>query len=204
MHLVVNFRQLMLGLWLVWALCWVVSGFTTKANLRRESLGSRLSHVVPLAFGMYLVVWPRVRVPWLSVQVLPDVLARYWFGVALVALGLAFTVWARVRLGRNWSGTVTQKADHELIRSGPYALVRHPIYTGLLTALLGSAIALGEPRGFLGVLIVLASFWRKLRIEEGFMRELFPGQYERYIAEVPALVPFTTAQRSAPRSGPPP
>jgi protein-S-isoprenylcysteine O-methyltransferase Ste14 len=77
--------------------------------------------------------------------------------------------------------------------------VRHPIYTGLLLALLGSAIALGEPRGFLGVLIVLCAFWRKLRIEEGFMRELFHEQYLRYMNEVPALVPFTAARRSAPR-----
>jgi protein-S-isoprenylcysteine O-methyltransferase Ste14 len=199
MHPVVNFRQLLLGMWLAWALYWVVSGFTAKPNRRRESPGSRLSHVIPLALGIYLVVWPQLRIPWLSAQLLPDVLARYWFAVALVASGLAFTVWARVRLGRNWSGTVTQKQDHELIRSGPYAFVRHPIYTGLLTALLGSAIALGEPRGFLGVLIVLAAFWRKLRIEEGFMRELFPGKYERYMEEVPALVPFTRARRSAPR-----
>jgi protein-S-isoprenylcysteine O-methyltransferase Ste14 len=199
MQLAVNVRQLMLAMWLAWVLYWVVSAFTAKTTRRRESPGSRLSHVLPLLFGVYLVVWPRVRVPWLSVQVLPDVLARYWLGLLLVAAGLGFTVWARVHLGKNWSGTVTQKEGHELIRSGPYAYVRHPIYTGLLTALLGSAIALGEPRGFLGALLVLASFWRKLRIEEGFMRELFPGQYERYIAEVPALVPFTKARRSAPR-----
>ncbi len=199
MHFVVNFRQLMLGMWLAWGLYWLVSGFTNKANQRRESAASRLSHVLPLLVGVYLIVWPQVAIPGLSTALLPDVLARYWLAVALVALGLGFTVWARVHLGRNWSGTVTQKEGHELIRSGPYAYVRHPIYTGLLAALLGSAIALGELRGFLGVAIVLGAFWRKLRIEEGFMRELFPGQYERYMAEVPALVPFTKARRSAPR-----
>jgi protein-S-isoprenylcysteine O-methyltransferase Ste14 len=155
--------------------------------------------VLPLLLGVYLIIWPRLPVPWLSEALLPDVPARYWLALALVAAGLGFTVWARLHLGRNWSGTVTQKQGHELVRSGPYALVRHPIYTGLLAALLGSAIALGEPRGFLGVFIVLGAFWRKLRIEEGFMRELFPGQYARYMTEVPALVPFTAARRSAPR-----
>jgi protein-S-isoprenylcysteine O-methyltransferase Ste14 len=199
MQFEVNLRQLILGLWLAWALYWTVSAFAAKATQRRESLGSRASHLLPLLLGVYLILWPQVRLPGLSDQILPDVLARYWIAVALLVLGLGFTVWARLHLGRNWSGTVTQKAGHELVRSGPYALVRHPIYTGLLTALLATAIALGEPRGFIGVLLVLASFWRKLRIEEGFMRQLFPGQYERYMAEVPALVPFTAARRSAPR-----
>jgi protein-S-isoprenylcysteine O-methyltransferase Ste14 len=117
----------------------------------------------------------------------------------LLALGLAFTVWARVYLGRNWSGTVTLKEGHELIRSGPYTYVRHPIYTGLLVALLGSAVACGELRAMIGLGLVAGAFIRKLRIEERFMREIFPGQYERYCAEVPALVPFTKARRSEPR-----
>jgi protein-S-isoprenylcysteine O-methyltransferase Ste14 len=197
--LVVNIRQVLQGMWLAWVLYWLISAATAKPTQRRELLSSRLSHLLPLLFGVTLIVWPRLDVPGMSRQLLPDVAARYWLATALVALGLGFTVWARVHLGRNWSGTVTQKQGHELIRSGPYAYVRHPIYTGLLAALLGSAIALGELRGFLGVLIVLGSFWRKLRIEEAFMRELFPGQYERYMAEVPALAPFTRVRRSAPR-----
>ncbi len=199
MHLTVNFRQLMLELWSAWALFWLVSALTAKPTRRREPIGSRLSHVLPLLLGAYLIVGPGERLPRLSAPLLPDVSARYWLALALVALGLGFTVWARLHLGRNWSGTVTQKEGHELIRSGPYAYVRHPIYTGLLAALLGSAIAVGELRGFLGLAIVLGAFWRKLRIEEGFMRELFPGQYERYMDEVPALLPFTAARRSAPR-----
>ncbi len=197
--LVVNIRQLMLGMWLAWALYWFVTAATAKPTQRRESLRSRASHLLPLLLGVTLIVWPRLDVPWISGQLLPDVAPRYWLATALVAFGLGFTVWARVHLGKNWSGTVTQKQGHELIRSGPYGYVRHPIYTGLLAALLGSAIALGELRGFMGVVIVLGSFRRKLHIEEGFMRELFPGQYERYMAEVPALVPFTKARRSAPR-----
>jgi protein-S-isoprenylcysteine O-methyltransferase Ste14 len=194
-----NFRQLILAMWLAWTLCWLVLAATAKRTQRRESLGSRLSHVLPLLLGVYLIVWPRLPVPWISRQLLPDAPPRYQLAAVLVALGLGFTVWARVHLGRNWSGSVTQKEGHELIRSGPYAYVRHPIYTGLLLALAGSAVAAGELRAVIGLLVVLAAFVHKLRIEEGYMRELFPGQYERYAAEVPALVPFTAARRSAPR-----
>jgi protein-S-isoprenylcysteine O-methyltransferase Ste14 len=124
---------------------------------------------------------------------------RFGSALALTVAGLAFTVWARVHLGRNWSGTVTLKEGHELIRTGPYAYVRHPIYAGLMVALLGSAVACGELRALIGFVIVTAALVRKLRIEERFMRESFPEQYRDYCAEVPALIPFTKPRRSAPR-----
>jgi protein-S-isoprenylcysteine O-methyltransferase Ste14 len=189
----------MLWLWLAWVLYWVVSAFSAKTTQRREPLGSRLSHVVPLLIGVALILRPRVPWDWLSLRLLPPGPLESALGVVLLALGLAFTVWARVYLGRNWSGTVTLKEGHELIRSGPYAYVRHPIYTGLLVALLGSAVACGELRALIGWCVVAGAFIHKLRIEERFMREIFPGQYPGYCAAVPALVPFTKARRSAPR-----
>jgi len=196
---VLIYRQLMLGLWLAWLLYWVISALSAKTTRRRESLGSRLSHVVPLLIGVALIVWPRVPSDWLSLRLLPHRPLTYAVGVALLVLGLAFTVWARLHLGQNWSGTVTLKEGHELIRSGPYAYVRHPIYTGLLVALLGSAVACGELRAMIGLSVVAGAFIRKLRIEERLMREIFPGQYQRYCAQVPALVPFTKLPRSVPR-----
>jgi protein-S-isoprenylcysteine O-methyltransferase Ste14 len=196
---VLIYRQLMLGLWFAWLLYWVIAALGAKTTQRRESLGSRLSHVVPLLIGVTLIAWPRVPWDWLSLPVLPHRPLTYAVGLTLVMLGLAFTVWARLHLGRNWSGTVTLKEGHELIRSGPYAYVRHPIYTGLLVALLGSAVACGELRAMIGLSVVAGAFTRKLRIEERFMREIFPGQYPRYCAQVPALVPFTKLPRSAPR-----
>jgi protein-S-isoprenylcysteine O-methyltransferase Ste14 len=196
---VLIYRQLMLGLWLAWLLYWVIAALGAKTTQRRESLLSRLSHIVPLLIGLTLIVWPRVPWGWWSLPLLPHRPLTYAVGLALVMLGLAFTVWARLHLGRNWSGTVTLKEGHELIRSGPYAYVRHPIYTGLLVALLGSAVAGGELRAMIGLSVVAGAFIRKLRIEERFMREIFPGQYQRYCAQVPALVPFTKLPRSAPR-----
>jgi protein-S-isoprenylcysteine O-methyltransferase Ste14 len=196
---VLIYRQLMLGSWLAWLLYWVISAFSAKTTRRRESLGSRLSHVVPLLIGVALIVWPGVPSDRLSLPLLPHRPLIYAVGLALLVLGLAFTVWARLHLGRNWSGTVTLKEGHELIRSGPYAYVRHPIYTGLLVALLGSAVACGELRAMIGLSVVAGAFIRKLRIEERLMREIFPGQYQRYCAQVPALVPFTRLPRSVPR-----
>lgn len=197
-HSVLIYRPLMLGLWLAWGLYWVIAALGAKTTRRRESPGSRLSHVVPLLIGVALIVWPRVPWRWLSLPLLPP-RPLHAVGLALLTLGLAFTVWARLHLGRNWSGTVTLKEGHELIRSGPYAYVRHPIYTGLLVALLGSAVGCGELRALIGLAVVAGAFIHKLRIEERFMRELFPGQYQRYCAAVPALVPFTKPPRSAPR-----
>ena len=194
-----SYRQLMLWLWFAWFVYWVVSALSVKSTRRRESLGSRLSHVVPLLTGVALILWPRVPWQWLSLRLLPPGPLQAALGLVLLAVGLAFTLWARVYLGRNWSGMVTVKEGHELIRSGPYAYVRHPIYTGLLVALLGSAVARGELRALIGLGIVAGAFIRKLRIEERFMRELFPQQYQRYCAEVPALIRFTRLPRSAPR-----
>lgn len=191
--------ELIFAAWLAWAAYWLISAARAKRTQRRESSTSRITYLVPLVLGAWLIAAPQLRWGPLSQQLWPDAAARCRCALVLVVLGLAFSVWARVHLGRNWSAGVTLKEGHELIRSGPYAYVRHPIYTGLTVALLGTAVACGEPRALLGLAIMLYSFVRKLRIEEGFMRELFPGDYERYRAQVPALVPFTKARRSAPR-----
>src|SRR5438477_11089067 len=94
------------------------------------------------------------------------VYALWWFGVVLCVAGLAVCIWARFTLGRNWSGVVTFKAGHELITSGPYALARHPIYTGLLSMALGTVIVLGHLAGIIAMPLIFMSFWIKLRYEE--------------------------------------
>ncbi len=109
---------------------------------------------------------------------------------ALTFAGIAFAIWARVWIAGNWSSDVTLKRDHELIVSGPYACVRHPIYTGILLALTGTTLAVGELRGLLAVVLACAAFWRKLGIEEAVMRRQFGEAYVRYAERVPALIPF--------------
>jgi protein-S-isoprenylcysteine O-methyltransferase Ste14 len=182
--------RLIFWLWWGWALYWMLSAIRNKATERRESLASRLAHLLPLAVGAALLAWPQPRWSTLALRLWPPSPAAYWIAVALLSAGLAFAIWARVHLGGNWSGTVTVKQGHELIRSGPYRYVRHPIYTGLIAALLGTAIASGTVHAVIGLAIIVVAFVRKLRTEEDFMRATFPGEYERYRNEVPALIPF--------------
>lgn len=178
-------------IWICWVTYWWIASQRTKTTERAESLASRLSHVVPLMIGAILIGTQNAGSwTWLSIRILPRGLADYWIGVALLLLGLSLTVWARRHLATNWSAAVTLKQEHELVTSGPYRWVRHPIYTGLLVALLGCAIARGEMRALLGLAFVFGAFVRKLRLEERWMREMFKDEYARYSAEVPALIPL--------------
>ena len=182
-------------MWLSWVVYWVWASRHAKPSERRESIGSRLLHVLPLLLAVGLLWNKRIPVALLDERLLPWAPWEFWIAALITAAGLLFTVWARVYLGRNWSGVVTIKQGHELIDTGPYALVRHPIYTGLLVAFIGSAVALGEWRGLLAVLIAWAALWRKLRLEERWMTERFGDQYVAYCQRVPALVPFRKWKR---------
>ncbi|HEY5263437.1 MAG TPA: isoprenylcysteine carboxylmethyltransferase family protein [Steroidobacteraceae bacterium] len=178
------------ALWVLWLLYWRIQARGTKSNAWRESTPSRLMHVVPTAVAALLLVLPTASVPVLNRRWLPWSFAVFWVGWLFAAAGLLFTVWARRHLASNWSADVTLKADHELITSGPYALVRHPIYTGLLMGFVGSALALGEWRGLIAVAIMILTLWRKLRVEERRMRQLFGAAYQNYQGRVSALIPF--------------
>lgn len=178
------------SLWLAWLAYWWISSRGAKANQRCESFASRASHGLPLVVAAALIANRPFAV--LAERLLPASLPVFVAGAAMVAMGLLFCVWARVHLGTNWSASVTVKQGHELVRSGPYGLVRHPIYTGLSLALLGTAVARGDVQGFVAVAIAVAAFWHKLRIEERWMQETFGDAYARYRAEVPALVPFVS------------
>ena len=177
-------------MWLSWAAYWWAASRNVKVAVRRESLRSRLAHIVPLTVAMLLLWGPRAPTAFLTQRFLPLTEWPFWLGVLLTAGGMLFSVWARLHLGRNWSGTVTIKQGHELITSGPYAVVRHPIYTGLLLAFLGSAVALGEWRGVIAFALAAGALWLKLRLEERWMRQQFGDAYSAYAARVAALVPF--------------
>ena len=177
------------AMWLVWAAYWWASASNVKPALRREGFVSRALHIVPLGAAVALLMPPGAALPILATRFVPSSEPGFWIGAAITAGGLLFAVQARRWLGRNWSGTVTVKHDHELVTGGPYGIVRHPIYTGLLAGFIGSAIALGEWRGLVAAALVLLAFARKIRLEERWMQERFGDAYRRYRQRVPALVP---------------
>jgi protein-S-isoprenylcysteine O-methyltransferase Ste14 len=174
-------------LWIGWLLSWLLaSGWTTK-TIVRQSPGSRITQSLPIWIGALLVFRPlggalaapllRPR-PWLD-----------WIAVPIAALGFALTWWARIHLGRFWSAAVTVKAEHALIRSGPYGLTRHPIYTGLLLALLATALVRNSLAALLGVGLIALGIVLKLRQEEQFLLTQFGAAYAAYKRDVPAIIP---------------
>ncbi len=176
--------------WILFLLYWQIKAIGTKTTQRLEPVASRVLRV--LIFGIAIVLLSTTRIPlrWLYLPLWPEGLWPFWLGAAVMIAGLLFAVWAREHLGSNWSRSVTIKQDHELITSGPYGVVRHPIYTGILTGFLGSAIALSQVRGFIAFVLVFLALWMKLRMEEQWMRAQFGETYATYAHETAALVPY--------------
>ncbi|RBP08582.1 protein-S-isoprenylcysteine O-methyltransferase Ste14 [Roseiarcus fermentans] len=184
------YRWLFPVLWLGFVAVWIAMARGGKAVAEREDAFSRLSHYLPLALGIVLIAAPDIPVPPLDGRFVPLALWPVRLGAAVTVAGIAFAIWARLWIAGNWSSDVTLKRDHELVVDGPYALVRHPIYTGILFGLAGTALAVGEWRAVLGVALVGVAWWRKLTIEETVMRRQFGDAYARYASRTRALIPF--------------
>lgn len=178
------------AIWIGLFILWIVSGAFAKASVRRESPGSRLPHLAIMVVAFLLLFDRPIYMGPLSQRFIADTTATQGIGLAMTIAGAAFAIWARLSIGSNWSGNVTIKQDHELKRDGPYAIVRHPIYSGLLLAMLGTAIAIGEWRGLAGLALALIGWRMKSLVEERFMREQFGEQYIAYQRDVKALIPF--------------
>ena len=182
-------NTLIIVLWVIWLVIWIGAAFFVKRTQRKEPLGTVLYERIPVMVGMVMLVRPQ----WLPVSLTGRLVAE-GSGLALGALGLViagmlFAYWARVHLGRNWSGEVIVKVGHTLITSGPYRWVRHPIYGGMTLALVGTALAIGAPYGFIALALILFGFLVRVRLEEALMRDTFPGEYDRYSRHTARLIP---------------
>ena len=173
--------------WGVFAITWAIASLFVKRTAERSRSMEWL-----LVTGAGVLAYAMVRNPhWFGTRTLwTPTEASDWLGAGVTVLGLWVTMWARFTLGRNWSAAVTFKQDHELIERGPYRYVRHPIYSGVLLMVLGSAMLRAWISGFVLCGILLVSFWFKLRAEERLLTEHFPEEYPRYRERVRALIPF--------------
>jgi protein-S-isoprenylcysteine O-methyltransferase Ste14 len=167
-------------LWLLWGVYWAVSALGRGPVRRRQPSVDRLAHILLMGVGFVFFYSADPRFGSLNARFMPPSdLADGASGV-LTAFGLGFSALARHHLGRNWSAEVTIRQDHALIRTGPYARIRHPIYTGLLIALLGAVLALGVYRAIVGFAIIAIGFYLKSRQEERFLAEEFGEEFERH------------------------
>ena len=188
-----DLHTLILGMWValgvLWAVLWVARLSGGRPAARSEPAWSRFLHLALMTMAFWLLFRKTPELGPLSSRIFPETPAVQITGAIITFAGLAFTAWARTVLGRNWSAVVTIRQDHHLIRTGPYRWVRHPIYSGLLLAMLGTAISVGLLRGLAGTLIGLAAFRMKASLEEAFLTEQFGPEYIEYKKKVKALIP---------------
>jgi protein-S-isoprenylcysteine O-methyltransferase len=176
--------------WGTFFVVWVLASIFTKRTVYHQSGAERLAYIGVAVIGWFLLFRGYRLPPPFSVRIIPRTDVILIATTILCVCGLGLCLWARFILGRNWSGTVTLKENHELIVRGPYRLVRHPIYTGLLAMFVATAIQLGHVAGMIGVALVFVSFWIKSNYEEELMNKQFPDQYAAYRQRVKRIIPF--------------
>ena len=178
------------GCWLVFVVIWLLAAVSTKRTVYRESHSRRLRYWLLFVVACFLMINGR-RLPYpLNLRIIPNAAPIAWTAEALCVAGLFVALWARMILGRNWSGMVTLKEKHELVESGPYRFVRHPIYTGMLAMFFATALVQRHLAGFVGVLMMFVSFWIKLGLEESLMLQQFPERYAAYRQRTKRIIPF--------------
>ena len=173
-------------LWVVFSVYWSIAARNASAAKSAESSGSRQFHLLLLNGSLLLLLIP---VPGLRARFLPDSPAVIAIGLTVQSAFLALALVARQHLGRNWSGDVTVKVDHALVRSGPYRRIRHPIYTAMIGMYLGTALVSGQTHALLAVAIIVAAYWRKIGLEETALRGEFGTAFDEYRRESWALFP---------------
>jgi len=179
------------AVWTVWALSWGLAAFWANRTVGQPARGSQFFYRAVTVAGIVLLfgINPReLAWPWRLRHAGPEFA---WATVALAAFGFAFAWWARLHLGRLWSSSVTKKAGHHVVDTGPYSLVRHPIYTGIITAAFAVFLLKGTLIALAGVAVMIAGFYIKAKLEERFLRqELGVDAYNAYASRVAMLIPF--------------
>ena len=181
------YRAIYLTLWLILVAYWISAAWGNKPTVYRVNPTWRILFI---AACVALIVLFRAYPGYFGHRIVSFSDERCWIGIGICAAGVAFAIWARRTLGRNWSGNPTIKEGHELIETGPYRFVRHPIYTGILVASVGTAVGVTRVRELVLLVFVAVSLWLKLKIEESLMTRQFPQTYPEYKRRTKALIPY--------------
>jgi protein-S-isoprenylcysteine O-methyltransferase Ste14 len=181
--------------WSVFGIYWVASGLRAKAPATHEAHWYRFLRLSILALVFLLLFWSRAASGFLGARFLPEIPVVAYAGFIATFIGLAIALWARLHLGRYWSDKVVLKVDHQLIRTGPYAHTRHPIYSGVLFAVLGTALVLGEWRGLLAFMTLLVNYSIKAKKEERILAARFISEFREHEADAGFLFPRFRAPR---------
>ena len=183
--------------WFVWWITWLAAAVWSDRAVKRPPRRSQIVYRLlaaggaVLVFGLYRHEISAEGILWHT----PNALS--WLLVLIALVGLLFTWWARIHLGRLWSSSVGRKADHRVVDTGPYGLVRHPIYSGITLASIATAALRGTLAAWLGVVVMTLGWYVKARMEEEFLREeLGADAYAAYERRVPMLVPFPRRLKS--------
>ena len=178
-----------IALWGGFALSWIAAMTWSSKAEKRVGFGRELAYrIVLIVGGVVFFIPAHGYVGPLRLWFLPY--KAVWPVIGVIALGFLFSWWARIWLGSLWSGQVTKKEDHRVVDTGPYAIVRHPIYTGILLAVYATAALKGTVPGLAGAAIITLGLWMKARLEERFLREELGGDYDTYRTRVPMLMPL--------------
>lgn len=175
--------------WVIFLVYWFVSAQKLKTIKKREPWNERIVYMAFMVASYALMFNDMFSVGWLGRRFVPISSELGAAGVAITFAGIGLAIWARWHLGQNWSAAVTVKEGHELIRSGPYGRIRHPIYTGMLVAFAGTALALGEYRGLLSLGIAIIGFFAKARKEERYLVQEFGPPFEEHIRRTGMFLP---------------
>jgi len=179
-----------LSLWLAFYAYWAISAIGVKKNIRHTGASQRVGiRILILAALILLFRVPVVRQDARNLRLVSSSHVVQAVGIAVCLLGLGLAVWARLYLGRNWGQPMTLKEGHELVTTGPYRYVRHPIYAGILLAMLASAFVTS---GFwlVAFVFIAAYFVYAAKTEERIMSQQFPNEYANYRSRTKAIVPF--------------
>jgi protein-S-isoprenylcysteine O-methyltransferase Ste14 len=175
--------------WWLFILFWVISAFSVKPTKERQDWGGRLFTFAFLTVTFLLLAG---KIHWwgINTRIWQDGWPLRLLGYALTFAGLVTLIWSRLSLGTNWSATVTFREGHEIIKRGPYRFVRHPMYSGILLMVAGTATVLGNISGLISLFICFLGHWWKLSAEEALLMKHFPGTYQLYRSRTKALIPF--------------